>query len=108
MAGGPDGWRGINLQGNHEQITMIACAQPEPRIVKWWIKNGGGTDAIGTKRTKIDVCFSAVSGSKADMADLMRTRPIPRVAGLRGASLSPLSRCSCEPIRCGLLRLETA
>jgi len=42
MAGGPDGWRWINLQGNHEEITLIACAQPEPGIVKWWIKNGGG------------------------------------------------------------------
>jgi serine/threonine protein phosphatase 1 len=44
MAGGPDGWHWINLQGNHEQITMIACA--DPKAIKWWLGNGGGATLV--------------------------------------------------------------
>ena len=44
MDGGPDGWRWINLQGDHEQITLIDCAEPE--AIKWSLKNGGGETLV--------------------------------------------------------------
>jgi serine/threonine protein phosphatase 1 len=40
MAGPPEGWTWICLQGNHEAM-MVACVRGKA-IMDWWIGNGGG------------------------------------------------------------------
>ena len=75
--GDNSGVRFVCLQGNHEDIMLQALA--DPRLLSWWVGNGGGQTLLSYGACEGDTIVSAYATVPPEHIDWLKVLPLTHV-----------------------------